>query len=522
MTGWRATVVAARPAGLESIVPYSRSLLGCLADFARNRPESTALVMGGDRVSYAELCAMTMSAYNGLAALQLPSDARVALHAAKTPRTVALIVACLLARRPFMLPSTELGATALEELLEKADCTDVLTAEPAAGVGGLRVHKIDTTAVPPDGDLAGLDGITGPDVSPDATSFIFTTSGSTGLPKVVPLSFQAVERFTEWAVTKFRLRPGTVVLNYAPFNFDLCLLDLRATFKAGGTTVLVEPERATNGKHLAELIRTEAVEVVQSVPMLYRLLADAHDGEPFETVTHVIVTGDKMPAKLLPELPRLFPNARFYNIYGATETNDSFIHEIIGDPAAAGPLPIGRPLPGVAALVLDADDVVVDGPATGELLVSTPFQTAGYAVGGGADKFVERADGRVYFRSGDLVHRDADGVFTLVGRTDSQVKVRGVRVNLEEIEQVLLGHERIAGAAVVAVPDDVAGLVIHAVVRRDTTEPLGVLALRQFCGQRLARAALPTTIRVVDDPLPTTSTGKTDRKAVIRDLLNGS
>ncbi len=521
MAGWRATVVAACPAGLETIVPYSRSLLGCLADFARTRPESTALVLGEVRVSYAELCAMTMSAHNGLTALQLPAGARVAVHAAKTPRTVALIVACLLARRPFMLPSTELGGTALEELLAKAGCTDVLTAEPGAGVGGLRVHKIDTTAVRPDGDLAGLDGITGPDVSADATSFIFTTSGSTGLPKVVPLSFQAVERFTEWAVTKFRLRPGTVVLNYAPFNFDLCLLDLRATFKAGGTTVLVDPEKATNGKHLAELIRAESVQVVQSVPMLYRLLADAHDGRPFESVTHVIVTGDKMPAKLLPELPRLFPNARFHNIYGATETNDSFIHEITAFDGA-GPLPIGRPLPGVDALVLDAEGAVVDGPATGELLVSTPFQTAGYAVGGGADKFVERDNGRVYFRSGDLVDRDADGVFTLVGRNDSQVKVRGVRVNLEEIEQVLLGHERIAGAAVVAVPDDVAGLVIHAVVRRDTTEPLGVLGLRQFCRERLARAALPTTIRVVDDPLPATSTGKTDRKAVIRDLVNGS
>ncbi|RSM50835.1 fatty acid--CoA ligase [Amycolatopsis balhimycina DSM 5908] len=504
-------------------MPYSRSLLGCLADFARTRPESAALVLGDVRVSYAEVCAMTMSAYEGLSAMRLPADARVAVHAAKTPRTVALIVACLLARRQFMLPSTELGATALEALLEKAGCTDVLTAEPVAGVGGRRIHKIDTTAVPPDGDLAGLDGITGPDVSPDATSFIFTTSGSTGLPKVVPLSFQAVERFTEWAVTKFRLRPGTVVLNYAPFNFDLCLLDIRATFKAGGTAVLVEPEKATHGKHLAEVIRSEGVEVVQSVPMLYRLLADVHDGRPFESVKHVIVTGDKMPAKLLPELPRLFPNARFHNIYGATETNDSFIHEITAaDLRGDGPLPIGRPLPGVDALVLDAAGEVADGPATGELLVSTPFQTAGYAVGGEAGKFVERGGGRVYFRSGDLVERAADGVFTLVGRTDSQVKVRGVRVNLEEIEQVLLGHERIAGAAVVAVPDDVAGLAIHAVVRRDTTEPLGVLGLRQFCRERLARAALPTTIRVVDDPLPTTSTGKTDRKAVIRNLLNGS
>jgi acyl-coenzyme A synthetase/AMP-(fatty) acid ligase len=510
---------------LETIVPYSRELLGCLAEFAETRSESIALAMGTERVTYAELAAMAMSAYHGMDALHLPEGSRVALHATKTPHTVALIVACLLARRPFMLPSTELGETAMETLLERAGATHVLTAEVDGVIAGREVHKIDVTSGP-----FHTDGLRDPELTPGSVSFILTTSGSTGLPKVVPLTFAAVERFTDWAIEAFGMREGTVVLNYAPLNFDLCLLDVRATIKAGGTTVLVEPDRATNGKHLAATLRTHSVEVLQSVPMLFRLLLDTYDGEPFTSVRHVITTGDKVPARLLPELPRLFPNARFYNIYGSTETNDSFIHEFT-DSVRDGEqiiesLPIGRPLPGVDALVLDQDGTVQHGPATGELLVSTPFQTPGYAVadGSGTDKFVQlEPDGPVYFRSGDLVRRDADGLFTLVGRNDSQVKVRGVRVNLEEIEQALLAHERVAGAAVVALPDDVAGVVLHAVVRRDSAEqPLGVLALREHCRRHLPRPALPSTIRVVDDPLPTTSTGKTDRKAVIRDLLNGS
>jgi acyl-coenzyme A synthetase/AMP-(fatty) acid ligase len=502
-------------------VPYSRSLLGCLADFARTQPESTALVMGEERVNYAEFCAMAMSAYNGIAALHLPESGRIALHATKSPNTVALIVGCLLAQKPFMLPSTELGASALDTLLERAGCTHVLAADAADGVAGREVHKIDVRSEP-----YGIDDLRVKELTPGAISFIFTTSGSTGMPKVVPLTFEAVERFTDWAIARFRIEPGTVVLNYAPFNFDLCLLDIRSTLKAGGTTVLVEPDRATNGKHLASLLRTNKVEIVQAVPMLFRLLLDTFDGQPFNHVKHVITTGDKVPARLLPELPRLFPMARFYNIYGSTETNDSFIHEFTDQVHGGQALPIGQPLPGVEAKVLDADGNVLTGPATGELLVSTPFQTPGYAVADKSahDKFI-RLDGddRQYFRSGDMVQRDEDGVFTLVGRNDSQVKVRGTRVNLEEIEQVLLKHEQIVGAAVVAVPDDVAGLVIHAVVRRgDPEKPLGVLALRGYCQKHLPRAALPTTIRVVDDPLPMTSTGKTDRKAVIRDLLNGS
>ncbi|WP_410655358.1 AMP-binding protein [Amycolatopsis sp. lyj-112] len=500
---------------------YSRSLLGCLADFARTRPESPALVMGTERMTYAELCSMAMSAYRGIEALHLPETSRVALHATKSPRTVALIVACLLARRPFMLPSTELGASALDTLLERAGCTHVLAADTAEGVGGREVHKIDMTAGP-----FGMEDLRAKELAPNAVSFIFTTSGSTGLPKVVPLTFEAVDRFTDWAISQFGIKPGTVVLNYAPFNFDLCLLDIRSTLKAGGTAVLVEPDRATNGRHLADLLRTHSVEVVQAVPMLFRLLSDTHDGEPFTSVKHVITTGDKVPVRLLPELARLFPNARFYNVYGSTETNDSFIHEFTEMLDGDRELPIGRPLPGTDALVLGPDGAVLDGPATGELLVSTPFQTHGYAVadGSGTDKFVQLGpDGRQYFRSGDMVRRDDDGVFTLVGRNDSQVKVRGTRVNLEEIEQVLLAHEQIIGAAVVTVPDDVAGLVIHAVVRRDSPErKLGVLTLRAYCRDHLPRAALPTTIQVVDEPLPTTSTGKTDRKAVIRNLLKGN
>lgn len=500
----------------------SRSLLGCLGEHARARPDSVALVLGGQRVTYGELVAMSLAAYLRIDALGLPRGARVAVHAHKSVGTVALIVACLAARRPFLLPSAELGAAATDALLAKAECSDVLTvlADPER-VTGERVHLIDTTPI--DGCTI-ADAGEPTDGTDDDISFLLTTSGSTGLPKVVPLPFGAVDRFCDWAVDQFGIRPGTTVLNYAPFNFDLCLLDIRATLKVGGTTVLVEPERATNGKYLAELLRANEIDVVQSVPMLFRLLADAHKGQPFPSVRHLIMTGDKVPPRLLSELPGLFPNATLYNVYGCTETNDSFLHviDVATDDAAA--LPIGRPLPGVDAVVADENGRPLSGEATGELLVSTPFQTTGYLDVNGTVKFVALDDTpRRWFRSGDLVHRDAHGVFTLVGRNDFQVKVRGTRVNLAEIEHVLLDHGRVAEAAVVGLPDELAGLRIHAIVRAGMPEPpLDVLALREHCRLRLPRAALPAAYQVVDGPLPMTSTGKVDRNVIIRELLNRS
>jgi amino acid adenylation domain-containing protein len=496
---------------------YASTLLARVAEHADSRPAAVALVMGTEQVTYGELGAMTRAAGARLAELNLTPDRRVAIHAAKSPRTIALIIACLRARLPFLLPSAELGAGTFTALLDRAGCTDLLATEAPAEAAGRTVQLID--CAPSTGKAL----VAGEPEQRDMT-FMLTTSGSTGLPKVVPLTAGAVERFTDWAADQFDLGPDSTVLNYAPLNFDLCLLDIWATLKAGGTVVLVEQDKATNGQHLAELIRTNRVDLVQSVPMLFRLLADAWDGKPNVAVRNVILTGDKVSARLLKEIPELFPWSRVWNLYGCTETNDSFLHEIPRDAGDSPDVPIGRPLPGVEALVVGEDGTVLDGPASGELFVRTPFQTLGYLDASvAAEKFVH-LDGLpdVYFRSGDLVQRDPDGVFTLLGRNDFQVKVRGTRVNLEEVEHVILDHEQIVEAAVIGIPDELAGIRIHAVVRGTAPGSPNSLALRNHCRLRLPRVAIPAAIQIVNEPLPRTSTGKVDRQAIRRDLLNRS
>jgi acyl-coenzyme A synthetase/AMP-(fatty) acid ligase len=352
---------------------------------------------------------------------------------------------------------------------------------------------------------------------------MFTTSGSTGVPKVVPLTFGAVDSFTGWALTQFGIAPGTVVLSYAPLTFDLSLLEIWATLKAGGTAVLVDPERAVSGQYIAELLAARRVGVVQGVPVLYHLLADARTERQFLSVRHAIVTGDTMRAPLLAKMPRMFPNARIYNVYGSTETNDSFMYEAGAELESGAEMPIGRTLPGVDAVIADGDGAIIDGPAAGELLVATPFQSQGYLFSSGPDERFVNLDGRrhLYFRSGDLVRRSPDGLYTLLGRNDRQVKVRGVRVNLDEIERVLVDHPSVVQGAVVALPDDLAGLRIHAVVHGARTGQPDIFALRDHCGAHLARAAIPSKIRVAGCPLPTTPTGKLDRQAILREELMG-
>ncbi|MEU6235177.1 AMP-binding protein [Kitasatospora sp. NPDC047058] len=478
-----------------------RSLPGRIAEQAELRPQAPALLWHADEVSYADLHRMAGAAAVRLADLGLPSAEPVAVVAKKSPQAIAVVLACLMLRQPVLLPSAELGAETLSALLERCGARRLPDpAELTSGEGGFTVRE--------DGD-------------PDDVALLLTTSGSTGLPKVVPLTGGAVERFGDWAAGYFGIGPESTVLNYAPLNFDLCLLDIWTTLSRGGCVNLVDQDLAANPAHLLAQFQARPVQVVQGVPMLYQLLAQAAEADEelrLDSVEHALLTGDAVSARGFEPLPDLLPKAVFHNVYGCTETNDSFIHTIDPiDPMPYGTVPIGRPIDGVDALVLDEDGAELTGPGRGELVVSTPFQTAGY-LDAELDRgvFSERAGGRRYYRTGDLVRRHEDGVLTLEGRRDFVVKVRGVRINTAEVEAALRSHPAVTEAAVLAEPDELAGMRLHAVVQRAEGVKLNSLIIRQHAAGLLPRVAIPSTFELVDTPLPRTSTGKLDRKAVQR------
>lgn len=470
------------------------SLIGGFTEHARYRPDAAALVGPHGEISYGLLDRSARRQQRRLRALLGGADEPVAIVADKSPEGIALILGCLLARVRFLLLAPTAPPELQRRLAEQAGCV----AQVSVRTG----HR-----------LAGRPGSDGP----AGVSFMLTTSGSTGAPKIVPLPDAAVDRFTTWAHQRFDVGPGRSVLNYAPLSFDLCLLDVWATLRHGGRVVLVDTAAALSGPYLIELIRRHRPHVVQSIPLFYRLIADAavDGGESMSGVEHVIFTGDTLPRRYLGVLPELFPDARLYNVYGCTETNDSFLSEADAAWLPDGPAPLGHPLPGVTALLTDPAGTVFAGPGVGELYVHTPFQADGYL---GGDRFPPAPDGSHsglrFFRSGDLVRRHADGGLTLEGRTDHQVKIRGSRVNTAEVERVLLDHPEIAEAAVVTTPDATAGLSLCAVLRRVPGSTLNSLALRRHCAMSLMPAAIPATIQITDTPLPRTSTGKVDRTLI--------
>ncbi|MFF3850078.1 AMP-binding protein [Streptomyces sp. NPDC002328] len=468
-------------------------------------PDRVALSCCHRSVTYQQLDDLTRTFAGRLERLGIAPGTTVCVPAHKTPETVALLLAVFREGLVALVPSPDLGAEARVRLSRRARASYLLVADEQG------VLSAEPTA-PDESEAAGF---APPD--PARTRLLLTTSGSTGTPKIVPVPVDGFTAFADWAADAFQLTGDDVALSYAPLNFDLALLDVWTFLRLGAHVVLVGKEHAADARHLRELVAGRGVSFVQGVPLLHRLLArDA--GGVYPAVRQAVLTGEAMPADLLPPVFAAYPGARLHNVFGCTETNDSFMHEVSRTEAPER-LPIGRPLPGVRALVAGADGTPLDGAGGGELLVSTPFQTDGYLQRSLNERAFTDIDGRTYYRTGDLVTRSPDGLVHLQGRADWQVKVRGIRTNLQEVEAVIAGHPDVAEAVVVALPDDRAGVRLHARVTRRPAAALTGLGLRSHAGARLPRHAIPSSVHITDQPLPRTSTGKPDRDRIRTDRI---
>ncbi|MCL6291532.1 AMP-binding protein [Streptomyces sp. 43Y-GA-1] len=479
----------------------------------REQPDSTALVHAGHQVTYADLERLTRRATADLDGAGFGSVRALCVPAHKSPETIALLLAAWRQGINTLVPSPALGAAALSTLIAQAHGPLSATAVPGGGV----------TLSREEADPALADGFGVAD--PAESLLTLTTSGSTGVPKLVPVRTEAFDRFADWAGTAFGIDGGTTALSFSPLNFDLALLDVWTVLEAGGTVVLADAGASGDAGYLRDLAQRNEVTLVQGVPLLHRLLAA--DGARYPAVRTVVFTGEAVSEQGLRDTFAACPAARFHNVFGCTETNDSFIHDIDPD-AYTHPLPIGVPIDGTdAVLLIEGPDgtEVLRGPGTGELLVHTPFQTCGYLEQArNANAFMPdpRGGGAMFYRTGDLVHRDADGRCFLQGRTDFQVKVRGVRTNTLEVETVLGAHPDVVEAAVVALPCPEAGTRLHAeVVRRDGAS-LSTLGLRAYAAKHLPRHAVPSSVGLARTPLPKTPTGKPDRHSIKNTQLNGA
>ncbi|MBP6724189.1 MAG: AMP-binding protein [Halioglobus sp.] len=345
---------------------------------------------------------------------------------------------------------------------------------------------------------------------------ILYTSGSTGTPKGVQLTHTNALAFIFWCVNTFDLSDCDVCASTAPFQFDLSLFDLFVSLYRGATILLLEHRTCQNPLLVAASLSEHKVSVCYATPTMLKMLL-RHGRLPrldFSALKLVLFAGEEFPIVPLRELKSLWHQARFYNLYGPTESNVVTFQAIPDeiDPLQQQPFPIGRPCEHVQCLLATASGCTQLVPGTeGELLVWGPSVTPGYY----ADReknlaaFLLADDGRHYYRTGDFVRGEESGALQVLGRRDRTVKRRGDRIALEELERVLGLHP---AACEVAVKSSMLGpettIDAYFVARSDCIVP-AKSALKLHCQEFLPAYFLPDRFIVLES-LPKTSTGKID------------
>jgi amino acid adenylation domain-containing protein len=354
---------------------------------------------------------------------------------------------------------------------------------------------------------------------PDGLAYILYTSGSTGVPKGVKLTHLNATAFVDWCSDEYQPTHDDRFSSHAPFHFDLSVLDLYVSLKHGAALYLISEQLGKTPQDLAAFIAANRLTMWYSTPSILSLLAqfgslDKHDCSALRVVNFA---GEVFPVKHLRSIAERWPQARYYNLYGPTETNVCTFARI-PTPIPADrtePYPIGHLCPYCEGLVLDTfNGAEVGRGEEGLLHIAGDSLFQGYWGRSTTDLFFER-HGRRWYSTGDVVRElESDG-YVYVGRRDRMVKRRGYRIELGEIERGLYRHEGLREVAVVSMPDPSAGVKIVAYLSAQPGARPTIVDLKMFCGKVLPSYMNPDAF-VFLDALPRTSTDKVDYQRLLQ------
>ncbi|MCG8442077.1 MAG: amino acid adenylation domain-containing protein [Caulobacterales bacterium] len=360
----------------------------------------------------------------------------------------------------------------------------------------------------------------------DDLAYVMYTSGSTGAPKGLAHTHASGLAYARMAAKLYGLGPEDRLGNHAALHFDQSTFEYFAGPSCGATTVLIPEETIMFPAALAALIEAERLTHWHSIPStLVRLVTSgALEGRDLSALRWVIFGGEPFAPRRLRAVMDAAPGAQFSNSYGPAEVNQCTYHHVARAASRSeAPAPLGRMCEGAHGLVVDDDGALCAIDEPGELLVAAPTMMRGYWNRPDLDAraFVTReaATGEEarFYRTGDMVRRDDDGLLHFIGRRDRQVKVRGHRVELDEVEAALSALSEVAeAAAVTAAAPDGERMVVAAVTLRPGAEATPA-ALRKGAGRTLPVYATPARLEI-REALPRTPTGKIDRPRLAAEL----
>lgn len=521
-----------------------------LTESAQRLPQKEAVRFQGEGLTYGELDALSNQVARTLQAAGVRRGDRVGIYVHKSLASIISVFGIMKAGGVYVPLDPNAPASRLAYITRNCDITVVLTAtEKIATLSQFfakgtplktliltdqhpHVHEaLADVELPPTTEMIPWETVCAQDAGPllptgaieNDLAYILYTSGSTGDPKGVMISHRTIFTFINWCYEKFKMTERDRVTSHAPLHFDLSTFDIYVTIKAGGTVVLVPEKLSIFPIQLVKFLQDEEITVTYMVPSILSLMVNygrlsSHDLSKLRTV---LFAGEVFPIKYLRQLVAAVPHPDYYNLYGPTETNVCTYYKVRPEdlaPECNQPVPIGIACENIEVFAVDeAGQLVTEPGREGELWVRGSCVAQGYwadpekSARGFVHNHLQPHFHEIAYRTGDIVTLDEDGVnWRFVGRRDHMIKSRGYRIELGEIEAVLYGHAGIKEAAVIAIPDDLIGNRIKALVVPLQENGLTATELQTHCRARLPQYMVPEVIEFRNE-LPKTSTGKINR-----------
>jgi amino acid adenylation domain-containing protein len=512
-----------------------------LIDTALRSGNSPAIIDGERSIAFSDLLRQSRKLAAALQERGLEKGDRVALLMPKSLDAIVSIFAALLNGSIYVPLDPHWPADRIQTTLTDCsarfailNCSEAL----AASIPSLGCRAADIRSTPAIVETGGKvlqwheamesneNGFSEPDIDANDPALILFTSGSTGRPKGVTISHNAVAAFVRWVADEFRIGGTDRLACPSPLSFDLSTLDIYAMALRGASCVIASEQIAWMPRFLMQFVDSQKISIWYSVPSI--LSAMLFDGglqqHQLPELRVVAFAGEVIQGPVLQKWQAIVPGARFYNLYGPTETNVVTWYQVPDHFDGRSPIPIGKACP-YAELLFDPEERdESEAGISGNLLVSGQSVMLGYwnRPEETARAFVEMSDAqgnhKRFYRTGDRVITDAvSGEYIFGGRKDRQVKRRGFRIELDEIERALSRHPRILEVAAVASQNEMQQTSIAAFIRLNSGEFVSQIELKTHCARYLPSYMMPDRIMPVQ-AIPKGNRGKTDYQALIHML----
>ncbi|HET7197470.1 MAG TPA: amino acid adenylation domain-containing protein, partial [Burkholderiales bacterium] len=495
LTAWNATGRALPAASIVALVEHQ----------AAARPEAIAVSMGAMALRYGDLAVRVEALARVLRARGVGPERVVGVLLERSLELVVGVLAVLKAGGAFLPLDPSHPAARLAQVLGDAGAGLVLTtralaARLPADLPLLFVDALEQEAPREDTPF--------PAPLADQLAYVIYTSGSTGQPKGVAVSARSLLNKVTTLGERFGVSPGFGYALLSSPAFDPAIEQMLVPLAHGGRVVIIDEATQAAADRFWSLIAREGVHLLNGVPSFFAEMIDAAPAGL--ALDYLVLGGEAVPAALAERLCARLAIKELVNFYGPTEATIDAVGYVADGSENAAMLPIGAPLANYRAYVLDEHLSPVGVGCVGELYLGGVGVARGY-VGRGdltAERFLADpfgGDGGRLYRTGDLARWRGDGVLEFLGRSDGQVKLRGVRIELGEVEAALLSHDGVSGAAADVRADRLVGYVVGAGV--------SAASLRSHLAARLPAALVPASL-VFLDHLPRTASGKLDRRAL--------